>query len=77
MESAVVVDADASVWRVEVRLPMKALAATPPAAGTRWRLNLYRHDAASRSGLAFSPTLTGTFHTPERFGWLVLAPATP
>ena len=74
MESAVAVDAEASVWRVEVRIPMKSLAAAPPTAGTRWRLNLYRHDAASRSGLAFSPTLTGTFHTPERFGWLVLAP---
>lgn len=72
MESAVSVDETAKVWRVEVRIPMKALSATAPTAGTRWRLNLYRHDAASRSGLAFSPTLTGTFHTPERFGWLEL-----
>jgi predicted TIM-barrel fold metal-dependent hydrolase len=77
MESAVAVDADANVWRVEVRIPMKALATTPPAAGTRWRLNLYRHDAASRSGLAFNPTLTGTFHTPERFGWLELGEGSP
>jgi predicted TIM-barrel fold metal-dependent hydrolase len=75
MESALVVDAEAKVWRVEVRIPMKALSDAPPVAGARWRLNLYRHDAASRSGLAFNPTLTGTFHTPERFGWLVLAPA--
>lgn len=74
MQSAVVVDPDAQAWRVEVRIPMKALVETGPEAGARWRLNLYRHDAASRSGLAFSPTLTGTFHTPERFGWLVLDP---
>ncbi len=75
MESAVTVDEAAKVWRVEVRIPMKALGDTPPAAGTRWRLNLYRHDAASRSGLAFSPTLTRTFHTPGRFGWLLLGEA--
>jgi predicted TIM-barrel fold metal-dependent hydrolase len=64
------VDESAKVWRVEVRIPMKSLAAAAPAAGTKWRINLYRHDKASHSGLAFSPTLTGTFHTPERFGWL-------
>jgi len=75
MESAVTIDDKAKVWRVEVRIPMSALAVSPPAAGTRWRLNLYRHDAASRSGLAFSPTLTGTFHTPDRFGWLELSAA--
>jgi predicted TIM-barrel fold metal-dependent hydrolase len=75
MESAVTVDDKAKVWRVEVRIPMSSLAVSPPAAGARWRLNLYRHDAANRSGLAFSPTLTGTFHTPDRFGWLELRPA--
>jgi len=30
-------------------------------------------DAAAKAGLAFSPALTGTFHTPERFGWLELS----
>jgi predicted TIM-barrel fold metal-dependent hydrolase len=64
------VDESAKVWRVEVRIPMKSLTSSPPAAGSKWRINLYRHDKASQSGLAFSPTLTGTFHTPERFGWL-------
>ena len=72
MESAVTVDETAKVWRCEARIPMKALAATAPAAGTRWRINLFRHDAASRVGLAFSPALRGTFHTPSRFGWLEL-----
>jgi hypothetical protein len=73
MESAVAVDDAASVWRVEVRIPMKSLTDAAPAAGTRWRLNLYRHDKANKAGLALSPTLTGTFHTPGRFGWLELA----
>lgn len=70
MESATTVDEAAKVWRVEVRVPLKSIATTPPAAGTRWRINLFRHDKASKSGLAFSPALRGTFHTPERFGWL-------
>ena len=70
MESAVTVDEAAKVWRVEARIPLKSLNASPPGTGTRWRINLFRHDAASKTGLAFSPTLTGTFHTPERFGWL-------
>ncbi len=69
-ESAVNVDNDARIWRVEVRIPLAALCDTLPKPGTRWRLNLYRHDRANQAGLAFSPTLTRTFHTPERFGWL-------
>lgn len=72
MESKVTIDEAAKVWRLEARIPMKALSAEAPKGGTRWKLNLFRHDAASGSGLAFSPALTGTFHTPERFGWLEL-----
>lgn len=74
MQSAVSVDETAKVWRTEVRIPLKSLAGTAPAPGTRWRINLYRHDAAARAGLAFSPTLRSTFHTPERFGWLEFSP---
>jgi len=69
-ESAVRIDEAQHVWRVEVRIPLKALSETIPVVGQRWRLNLYRHDRANRAGLALSPTLTRTFHTPERFGWL-------
>lgn len=73
MESAVAVDAENRIWRVEVRIPLAAATggSAPPAPGARWRANFYRHDHASRAGLALSPTLTGTFHAPERFGWLV------
>ena len=79
MESAASVDEAARVWRIEVRIPMRALAAAAPQSGARWRINLYRHDTANRGFFAFSPTLTGTFHTPARFGWLELtdSPAVP
>ncbi len=69
-ESAVTIDEAAKVWRVEVRIPLRALCDKPPQQGTRWRLNLYRYDREHKAGLAFSPTLNRTFHTPERFGWL-------
>ncbi len=72
-QSAVHVDRAAGVWRCEMRIPLGALSATPPTAGTRWRLNLFRHDAAHRAGLAWSPPLSGSFHVPERFGTLEFA----
>ena len=73
MESAVTVDEAAHVWRVEIRIPMKSLGPAPQPSA-RWRIDLFRHDTAGRGFLAFSPTLTNTFHTPERFGWLEFAP---
>jgi predicted TIM-barrel fold metal-dependent hydrolase len=69
-ESAVEVDDRAGVWRVETRIPWAALTASPPTPGSRWRINLFRHDTAHRVGLAFSPALGRSFHVPERFGWL-------
>ena len=70
MESAVAVDGAAKVWRVEVRIPMESLAATPPSRNVRWRINLFRHDRVNKAHLAWSPTLAPSFHTPARFGWL-------
>lgn len=69
-ESAVTIDDTANVWRVEVRIPLATLSDQVPQRGTRWRINFFRHDRENRAGLAFSPTLTRTFHTPDRFGWL-------
>jgi hypothetical protein len=74
-ESAVVIDEDAKIWRVEVRIPLSALSELTPQPGTRWRINLFRHDRSDDAFLAFSPPLKGSFHTPERFGWLEFAPA--
>lgn len=69
-QSAVKVDAQRKVWTCEVRIPLSVLSATKPQPGTRWRLNLYRCDRANNAFLAWSPTLTGTFHTPAKFGVL-------
>lgn len=71
MEWKVRVDRERKVWTCEVRIPLTALADHLPADGTRWRANFYRIDRANRAFLASNPTLNGSFHTPERFGWLV------
>lgn len=62
-------------WVGMMRIPMAAIG-TRPKAGDMWRLNLYRCDRANRLFLAASPTLTGTFHRPWRFGRLRLLEAT-
>ena len=69
-ESATRVDREKHRWVAELRIPLSALSDTKPRRGSRWRINLYRCDYANKAFLAFNPTLTGTFHTPERFGVL-------
>ncbi len=69
-EAAVKLDRRQRVWTTELRLPLESVAARPPRAGERWRLNLYRHSVAEKVFLAWSPTATATAHTPERFGWI-------
>ncbi len=69
-QSAVKVDEKAKIWRAEFRIPLSALSQEKPKAGTQWRINLFRNDRATKVFLAWSPTLTDTTHTPERFGML-------
>jgi predicted TIM-barrel fold metal-dependent hydrolase len=73
-ESFVKVDEAGKVWTTVMRIPLKALSAERAKAGTRWRVNFYRIDRANRAFLAFNPTLNGSFHTPEQFGWLEFLP---
>ena len=69
-QAAVKIDEQAKVWTCELRIPISALGETKPAAGTKWRINLYRADYANQAFLALNPTLVGSFHVPERFGVL-------
>jgi predicted TIM-barrel fold metal-dependent hydrolase len=71
-QSAVTVDKTAKVWTCELRIPLKSLSESKPFPGTQWRLNLYRCDRANKAALCWSPTLSGDFHEPERFGALEL-----
>ena len=69
-QTAVKVDQNARRWTCEMRIPLKSLASAKPQAGTQWRLNFFRCDRANHAFLAWSPALTDTFHTPEKFGVL-------
>ena len=57
-------------WTCEMRIPLKSLSSAEPKTGTQWRLNFFRCDQANKAFLAWSPALTGSFHTPEKFGVL-------
>ncbi|HMJ88481.1 MAG TPA: amidohydrolase family protein [Candidatus Acidoferrum sp.] len=69
-ESATRVDHKRKRWTAELRIPLSALSDAKPSADAQWRINLFRCDYANRAFLAFRPALTGSFHTPERFGVL-------
>ncbi len=68
-------------WSAEVRIPWTSLpgfASGPPAPGRRSRVNFYRYDRPegdSARTAAWSPTGSGTFHRPERFGVATFAAA--
>lgn len=70
LETTVRVDPKAKVWTCRLRVPLRSLAHTNPKVGTQWRIGLYRGDIANGAGLAFSPTLSSTFHKAEKFGVL-------
>jgi predicted TIM-barrel fold metal-dependent hydrolase len=75
MESATSIDEKQKIWRIEARIPVASISKTAPQPGTRWRMNLFRHDKANHASLAWSPTLTDTFHSPAKFGWLDFRPS--
>lgn len=64
---------------VELALPFAQLKTartpTPPAAGSKWRMNLYTFRDGQADALAWSPILgKGNFHRASRFGVLRFAP---
>jgi hypothetical protein len=69
-ESFVKLDEQKKVWTTVMRIPLKALHPEGAKTGTRWRINFYRINRASQAFLAWNPTLTRTYHTPDRFGWI-------
>ena len=68
--SGVRVNQGTKTWTCEMRLPLKSLDATVPKIGLRLPLNLFRCDRAHQAALAWRPSLSGTFHVPQRFGFL-------
>lgn len=65
-------------YTVEMAIPWKSFAvgsppASPPTAGTQWRMNFYVMDARKEGqrAVGWSPTRVNDFHVPSRFGRVV------
>ena len=68
------IDHKAKVWYGVMRIPFAALDERAPAAGNVFRANLFRSQGPPerQQSIAWKAPMTGTFHTPERFGQLEL-----
>jgi hypothetical protein len=68
------IDPKARIWYAAMRIPFSALDQRTPAAGNKFRVNLFRSQGPPEHqlSLAWKAPMTETFHTPERFGELEL-----
>ncbi len=70
-------------WTAELAIPFASMRpAQRPQPGTQWRINLYRLDRKGEkyqhtSGSSWSPTFTGDYHTPSRWGVLQFLDSAP
>jgi hypothetical protein len=68
------VDESKHIWYAALKIPFAALATTTPARGKTFRANLFRTEGPPDHGkeILWQPTMSKTFHVPERFGLLKL-----
>jgi len=68
------IDPAAKIWYGVMRIPFSALQSHLPAAGEKLRINLFRSQGPppNRIEVVWQPTMSHTFHTPEKFGLLRL-----
>jgi hypothetical protein len=70
------IDKDRKIWYAAMKIPFSAIDSRPPAPGQTLRIGLFRcaGTTANRLILSWQPTMSMTFHSPEHFGTLLLAP---
>jgi hypothetical protein len=66
------IESAVKVWYGAMRIPFAALDSRIPAAGATYRINLFWSQRMGAK-VAWQPTMSQTFHVPERFGLLRLA----
>ena len=68
------IDEQTKTWYGAMKIPWTALDNTPPTAGKTLRVNFFRSQGplSNQKQIAWQPTMTETFHVPERFGLLRL-----
>jgi Carbohydrate family 9 binding domain-like len=68
------IDEQTKIWYGVMKISWVALDETPPSLGKTLRVNFFRSQGprSNRKEIAWQPTLSETFHVPERFGLLRL-----
>jgi hypothetical protein len=66
------IDHRARIWYAAVRIPFSAVDQRPSADGITFRVNLFRSQGPDHKLIVWQPTMSDTFHVPERFGILKL-----
>jgi hypothetical protein len=68
------IDPAAKIWYGAMRIPLSALQNHPAGAADTFRINLFRSQGPpqSRVQMTWQPTMSDTFHVPEKFGLLRL-----
>jgi hypothetical protein len=74
-EARAKIDQEKHLWYAAMRIPLSAIDLRPPAAGNKLRINLFRSQGPPdhHQEITWQPTLSKTFHVPERFGLIRLA----
>ena len=69
------VDTANKIWYCEMQIPWKSIAQQAIKAGREFRLNLYRIEGSGegRKFMAWRPVMNPSFHTPSKFGRLILS----
>lgn len=64
------IDPVAKIWYGAMRIPFSALQNGPPAVGAKFRINLFRSQGPppNRTAVVWQPTMSDSFHVPEKFG---------
>ena len=73
-EHAARIDAAKHIWYAAMRIPFRALDTPEPRMGEQFRVNFFRTEGppADAKAVMWQPTVSKTFHAPERFGLLEL-----
>jgi hypothetical protein len=72
------IDPAAKIWYGAMRVPFSALGSHVPSVGAEFRINLFRSQGPppNRTQVLWEPTMSNTFHVPEKFGLLRLTKET-
>jgi hypothetical protein len=68
------IDPAARIWYGAMRIPFSALQSNAPSVGDKFRINMFRSQGPppERTEVVWQPTMSPTFHAPEKFGLLRL-----